>query len=235
MTTDLGPTTSIDVLREHIPLAGRSVIDVGCGDMSFSRQLVDAGASVLAVDPDAVQAATNRGLDPIEGLQFVEAGADALPTAAGSMDGVVFSFSLHHVPAEAYPAVFAEVRRVLRPGGFLCVIEPIDGALNQLMRHFHDEDAVRAAAQAALVDLAVPAFRTHVSFRYHSHIEYESFDAYAAAHARRSFNSGYTEADVRRPEVAATFERLGAPSYRFESPKLMMLLRDPLDPRDHGG
>lgn len=40
---------------------------------------------------------------------------------------------------------------MLRPGGLLYVSEPVfSGALNEVMRLFHDEEVVRAAALAAL-------------------------------------------------------------------------------------
>jgi ubiquinone/menaquinone biosynthesis C-methylase UbiE len=227
MTTDLGPTTSPDVLAARVPLEGARVIDVGCGDMTVSRQLAELGATVLAVDPDPVQAERNRAAAPTPGVRFQEAGAEALPADDASVDGVVFSFSLHHVPTAEHAAAFAEVVRVLRPGGWLCVIEPVDGPLNAIMRHFHDEDAERAAAQRSLHEHAVPAFAEHAEFTYHSFIDYESFDAFATRFAGRTFNDGYTEADVRRPEVERMFEELGAPSYRFPSPKRMMLLRRP--------
>jgi SAM-dependent methyltransferase len=222
---DLGCTTSLDVIKERIPLAGLFVIDVGCGDMAFSRQLVDAGARVLAVDPDPVQAERNRAAAPVEHLAFVESGAGALPAPDATADGVFYSFSLHHVPANLYAAAFAEVVRVLKPDGFLCVIEPTASPLNEVMKLFHDEDRERAAAQDALSTLAAPAFAEHEEYTYHSFIEYESFDAYAQGHGGKSFNSGYAEADVRRPEVEAAFERLGAPDYRFASPKSMRLFR----------
>lgn len=230
---DLGWTTSIDVIAERIELAGQSVIDVGCGDMTFSRALAARGAAVLAVDPDPAQAALNRAAEPTPGLSFIEAGAEALPVPDASLDGVFFSFSLHHVPADLYPAAFAEVRRVLKPGGVLCVIEPADCPLNEVMKHFHDEDAERAAAQQALLDLAVPMFETHTVQIYRSWVEFESFEAFAARYGRRSFNPDYDEADVRHPATQAAFERLGAPDYRFESPKHMMLL-ERVRPIDRG-
>jgi len=44
-----------------------------------------------------------------------------------------------------------EIARVLRPGGWLHVSEPVyDGALNEIVRLFNDEREVRAAAQQAL-------------------------------------------------------------------------------------
>ena len=54
--------------------------------------------------------------------------------------------------AELYESVFQEVLRVLKPSGFLYVLEPVAaGDLNDIMRLFHDEAAVRSAAQAAIV------------------------------------------------------------------------------------
>ncbi len=48
-------------------------------------------------------------------------------------------------------AALAEIARVLVPGGWLYVSEPVfAGPFNELMRLFHDEQAVRAAALAAL-------------------------------------------------------------------------------------
>ena len=59
--------------------------------------------------------------------------------------------SLHHVPLDLLDVALAEAHRVLRPDGLLYVSEPVfAGALNEVMRLFHDEEVVRAAALAAL-------------------------------------------------------------------------------------
>ena len=45
----------------------------------------------------------------------------------------------------------AEIRRVLKPGGWLYVSEPVyAGEFNEIVKLFHDEGEVRAAAQAAV-------------------------------------------------------------------------------------
>jgi len=197
------------------------VIDAGCGGMAFTRPLVDLGARVLAIDPDPVQAGLNRAADPIANLEFVETGADQLPVAARTVDGVFFAYSLHHIPKAIYPQVFAEVFRVLKPDGFLCVIEPMDCPFNEVMKMFHDEDQERADAQRALEELAIPAFDSAQFVTYHNYAQYDSWEDFATQLASRSFNSIYTEADIRRPEVKKAFERLGGPEHRFQSPKQM--------------
>lgn len=225
MPHDLGSTTSIAIVNDHLSLAGARVLDVGCGDMTFSKVLAEHGAEVLALDPDPVQATRNRAAAPTPRVTFKDAGADALPVDDRAVDGVFFSFSLHHVPASLYPAAFDEVARVLKPGGFLCVIEPTHGGAHDVVELFHDESREWDAAQQAVRELAIPRFEQHDAFAYHSPVDYGSFDAFVKRYCSRTYNESYTEADVRRPEVEATFERLGAPDYVFRSHKLMVLLR----------
>jgi ubiquinone/menaquinone biosynthesis C-methylase UbiE len=194
--------------------------------MKFSRPLVEHGARVLAIDPDPVQAKLNRESEPTPNLEFVETGAEKLPSQDNSVDGIFFSYSLHHIPAERYPQVFGEVTRVLKPDGFLFVIEPMDCPLNEVMKLFHNEDQERAAAWQAMHELAVPAFESAQVVSYHSFSQYESWDDFASQYASKSFNTLYTEADVRQPKVKEAFERLGGPDYRFQSPKQVMFLQD---------
>ncbi len=222
---DLGCKKNIEVINEFVSLDGKFVIDAGCGSMIFSEQVAEAGAQVLAIDPDPLQAKINRETSPIPNIRFEETGADALSVDDHSVDGVFFSYSLHHIPAEIYPQVFGEVFRVLKPDGFLYVIEPIDCPLNEVMMLFHNEQAERAAAQTALNELAVPAFEYHEVVTYHSISEFDSFDHFATHFGSRTFNPDYTEADVRAPAVREAFERLaGQPKYRFEAPKVVMFL-----------
>ena len=56
MTIDLGRTNSIDVLADRVTLAGRSIADVACGGMAFSRLLAENQGNVT-------QAARQCGLE----------------------------------------------------------------------------------------------------------------------------------------------------------------------------
>ena len=220
---DLGFVKNIDVLKQLVDIRNKRVVDAGCGNLTFSKILVELGAHVLAIDPDPVQAEKNREAK-IDRLKFVETGADRIPVDDKTMDGVFFSYSLHHVPAEIYPAVFDEVNRILKDDGFLYVLEPTDCPLNQVMRLFHDEDLEREAAQQAIEKIAVPQFSEVKIVTYHDFRKYESFDDFATTFAGKSFNSLYSEADVRTPQVEAEFNRLGGPGFEFASPKKVVLM-----------
>ena len=225
VSKDLGCQTNLDVINQFVSLTGQFVIDAGCGSMGFTRSLVEQGARVLAIDPDPVQAELNRAADPLANLEFVETGAEQLPVQPNSVDGVFFAYSLHHIPANKYQLVFDEVLRVLQHHGFLYVIEPMDCPLNQVMKLFHDEDLKRAAAQQALVKLAIPFFKSIQTVTYHNWAQYDSWEDFATQFGGRSFNTIYTEEDVRRPAVQEAFERLGGTQHRFQSPKQVAFLQ----------
>jgi ubiquinone/menaquinone biosynthesis C-methylase UbiE len=100
------------------------ILDVGTGAGHLSFALAPAVARVIALDPapgmlaTVRQAAAARGLPQIETR---EGSADALPFAAASFDLVCTRYSAHHW--FDLPRALAEMRRVVKPGGFILVID----------------------------------------------------------------------------------------------------------------
>ena len=139
----------LDLLQSLVDLEQHSkVIELGCGAADLSRRLLDrfARSDVKGLEVDERQHAKNL-LNPADRLHFVQAGAQAIPFAAQAFDLALMLKSLHHVPLDLMEQAFSEVRRVLRPEGLLYISEPVfSGALNEVMRLFHDEQKVRAAA-----------------------------------------------------------------------------------------
>src|ERR1700689_1059460 len=100
------PTTDIDVLRRHVELADRDVLDVGCGQGRLVRELTGLGARVTGIEISEQQLAPARGADDGAGARYFVGRAAATPLADGSLDLVVFRASLHHVPiAQMLPAL----------------------------------------------------------------------------------------------------------------------------------
>ncbi len=228
--TDLGERSDVAAVLALIPVAGLALVDVGCGAGKNSRELAEAGATVLAVEPDPIQAAKNRDCAPAPGVTFIEARAERLAAESGSVDGVVFFRSLHHVPVAAMETALCEAARVLKPEtGFLCVIEPgMTGTHFPVMRPFHDETRVRVAAQSAL-DRIAPLFGERTSFRYLQRPRYANFDALVARVLGQTFNAIERER-VETDEVRELFEagRTARGDYAFEQPMLLDLFRTPL-------
>ncbi len=105
------------------PLAGRDVLDVGCGDGTYALAAARAGARVTAVDRSAatVEAARRNAADAHVALELRVAEALELPFPAERFD-VVLAVTVLCFVAEPQRAV-AEMARVLRPGGVLVLGE----------------------------------------------------------------------------------------------------------------
>lgn len=146
-------TDELDLLHRLAPLEQhRHIIELGCGAAGLARKLLARfpGCEITGLEVDERQHAKNL-LKPLQGLQFIQAGAQAIPLAAEAFDLALMLKSLHHVPLPQLDPALAEVHRILKPGGLLYVSEPVfAGPLNEVMRLFHDEELVRAAALRAL-------------------------------------------------------------------------------------
>ena len=111
----------------HIPSRARTqhalhLLDIGPGDgwPSLPMAATRPDAELLGVDPSPRRARTcseNAERLGLANARFVTADAAALPLVDGSVDLVTAAASLEE--ASAPEAVFAELRRVLRPGGAL--------------------------------------------------------------------------------------------------------------------
>ena len=106
--------------RLDLPPGGRA-LELGCGPGRLWAENLDrlpAARSVTLSDlsPGMLREAY-RALGGRASFAFVNADAQALPFASGTFDAVIANHMLYHVPDR--PRAFAEIRRVLRPGGRL--------------------------------------------------------------------------------------------------------------------
>ena len=109
-----------DVASEVVGDGGRGpeILDVGCGPGDLAELLAVRlpAAQIVGLDlsPSMTDLARSKGSRDGR-LRFEVGNASSLPFEAGSFDFVVSTLSVHHW-AGAAPA-FAEIKRVLRPGG----------------------------------------------------------------------------------------------------------------------
>lgn len=125
---DLGLGCGLPV--EHAGLApGQTVLDLGAGaglDAFVARKIVGDGGRVLGVDftPEMVaKARANAAKLGYDNVAFEHGDIEALPFADSSVDVVISNCVLNLVPDKA--RAFAEIARVLRPGGHFCVSDVV--------------------------------------------------------------------------------------------------------------
>lgn len=225
------PDPALETMDRLVALAGRRIVDAGCGNGDLARAMAARGASVIALEPEAEQARRNRRELAGDGIAFHRAGAEAMPCADASVDGVVFSKSLHHVPLASMEQALREAIRVLKPeAGFLYVLEPeVGGAHTELMRPFHDESRQREAARALLASFARPRFREARRAAFVARGRYRDFESFVEQVCGHGYND-YGRGDVDTPRVRALFEagRDGEGGYGFEQPMRVDLFLGPL-------
>ncbi len=93
---------------------GSLVVDLAAGTGQLSRRFVSLGVAVTAVEPASNMRAI-LGLRLPE-VRVVDGTAESIPLEDASVDAVVVGNAFHHF---AHEAAFAEIRRILRPGGTL--------------------------------------------------------------------------------------------------------------------
>ena len=103
-------------IRElHLP-AGSRVFDLACGTGDFCRELRRAGYLAVGFDFSFGMLAAARTDVPL-----VQADALRLPVDDASADGVTCGFALRNVVS--LPDLFAELGRVVRPGGAIALLD----------------------------------------------------------------------------------------------------------------
>ncbi|TYB48914.1 methyltransferase domain-containing protein [Actinomadura chibensis] len=136
--------------------AGSRVLEVGCGVGAQTVHLVSRspGARLTAVDVSAASLDQARArvaeTHPGASVDFVRADLHDLPFAYGAFDHLFVCFVLEHLPDPR--AALAGLRRVLRPGGSITVIEGDHGSV-----FLHPDSAHARAAIGHLVALQAAA------------------------------------------------------------------------------
>ena len=147
---------------DHLALsADCRLLELGCGTGRLwleNAGRLPPGWTILLTDFSAgmVEEARRTLAGMAHRFAFAVANAQAIPLAAASVDAVVANHMVYHVPDK--PALFAEVRRVLRPGGrfYAATNGTGGGELEALLRRFD------AALQTAVErEMAVAMAATH--------------------------------------------------------------------------
>jgi ubiquinone/menaquinone biosynthesis C-methylase UbiE len=119
------------VHRRLVELAGiepgHRVLEIGCGtgNLALRAQRMHPDAEVVGIDPDPLALERARRKADRAGLsvRWDRGKAGELPYADESVDRVLSAFMFHHLDDAEKKSALAEVRRVLRPGGQLHLVD----------------------------------------------------------------------------------------------------------------
>jgi SAM-dependent methyltransferase len=117
---------------------GTQVVEIGPGPGFTTEVLLRSGCHVTAVEIDPVLASRLRerlGGAPVEVI-VGDAGETGLES--GSFTGAASFHMLHHVPTdEGQDRIFAELARLVRPGGVVLLADGLEG---EDIRKAHEDD-----------------------------------------------------------------------------------------------
>jgi ubiquinone/menaquinone biosynthesis C-methylase UbiE len=110
----------MDLVARHAPSPLNVIVDLGCGTGRFTQPLSDRlNADVVGFDPSEKMLAAARRKSHGPRVEFKQLRGETLPIGDGAADMVFMSMVLHHLPDPARTA--QECRRILRPGGRVCL------------------------------------------------------------------------------------------------------------------
>jgi ubiquinone/menaquinone biosynthesis C-methylase UbiE len=135
---------------------GESVLEIGCGTGAVARAArarVGPDGQVFGIDPSGEMIAVARRKAARQHLQidFRVAGIEGLPLPDASVDAALSSLMMHHLPADLKRTGLAEVRRVLKPGGRLVIVD--FGKRRGLLSHLALSAIVRHSSEHSVEDL----------------------------------------------------------------------------------
>ena len=218
-----------DIYNQLLSLDDKHILELGCGSADITRNIATAGKGrkITALEVDEIAHQKNLQITDLPNVSFGLSGAQDIPLDDESVD-VVFMFkSLHHVPLELMDQSLLEVRRVLKPGGFAYISEPIfAGEFNEILRLFHDEQKVREVAFQAVkraVDDGLFILAEQVFFntpmKYQDFAEFEN-NVINATHSDHSLDSALYDLVKQRFE-----QYMGNDGAHFSTPIRVDLLQ----------
>jgi SAM-dependent methyltransferase len=128
---------------------GSTLVDLAAGTGQLSGPFADLGAQVIAIEPAANMAAVLHERRPT--VRIEPGTAEAIPLPTGTADAVVVGNAFHHFDRDR---AFAEIRRVLRPGGLLALfwawpLEDEQRAIPRMEDIYEAVDTARGSSEIA--------------------------------------------------------------------------------------
>ena len=115
------------ILQKQLKIEPQSILDIGCGVgmSSFALQKIYPQAEITGVDlsPYFLAVAKYRNQEKGKQINWVHAAAESTGLPSASFDLVSACLVFHELPQTAAKEIFIEARRLLRPGGYLAIMD----------------------------------------------------------------------------------------------------------------
>jgi ubiquinone/menaquinone biosynthesis C-methylase UbiE len=116
-----------DILKKQISKEPQDILDLGCsvGMSTFALQKVYPHAKITGLDlsPYFLAVAQYRSEQRHANINWIHAAAESTGLPDASFDLISIFLVCHELPQAATRQIFAEARRLLRPGGHLAIMD----------------------------------------------------------------------------------------------------------------
>jgi SAM-dependent methyltransferase len=117
-----------DVLSRYLAALPRQerlleVLDVGCGHGAIHPALAKIPCPIKLTGIDVASQVLDMARTANPGIDYLDYDGKRFPFESGSFDAAFTICVMHHVPPTEWLSFMLEMRRVVRPGGLLMVIE----------------------------------------------------------------------------------------------------------------
>lgn len=114
----------LNKLDSFIPLTGKHILEIGCGNGSRSVTIAERCEKLTAVEPDVSLVESAIQEMARKNINYLQAKAESLPFEDNLFDLCIFTLSLHHVPKDRMAVAIDEAVRVVKKHGYIVFLEP---------------------------------------------------------------------------------------------------------------
>ena len=225
-------TTELELMQRVLPLENAVIVELGCGRAWMTRRMAEdfPVQRVVATEVDRVQHEKNLAIDGLQKVEFQYGGMQQIDLEDGEADIVIMLKSLHHVPLDLMDQGFAEISRVLKPGGLAYISEPVyAGDFNEILRLFNDEKMVREEAFAAVKRaLDSGAFELEDEIFFESPGHYASWEEFEDRMLKVTHTRHEIDGDLYEKIKASFMQHMTTDGAFFKKPSRVDLLRKAL-------
>lgn len=168
----------IDAIMSRYDLNGKDVLEIGCGKGRITRDLAKHAHRVVATDPDAVSVGMAQASISFRNIDFMVANGGIPDLADSRFDVVIYTLSLHHVPAAEMADSLNQAANLLKNDGVIIVLEPGDkGSFTLAKERFGAGSGDEGPAKAAAIEAMLSLVGWVVGETYHFYTQFQ-FDSY---------------------------------------------------------